>query len=532
MKISVIVPVYNVYDWLDACMESLVNQSFRDFEVILVDDGSTDGSDLKCEGWREKDPRIKILKQKNSGPSIARNKGIKEAKGEYLSFIDPDDWVDRDFLKRLYDVASQNDADMAECDVYRVDDRTGEKTYRVCSGSLGRLYTVEEHMKYGYTPIVKCLIKRALFMRYEIEFPDCHSEAKAVYPLLLALSNKIINVNEGLYFYRRFRKDSLSAKPRQNNGDEFAIGLRAFDALLRGFVKNAIYQKYSSVLEEIVKYKLSDMLSATFYRREKEEYKQLVKRYRAYIAQKFPNSPDYTYAVVGGYNLNRILWNMNMLHNPYYRFNFSSLIGIMHPLTKNLEFYHKNPYRKMMIERDIYSMFWDVLKEEAPQYLCMDFIEERFDMIRYGDAYFTRSDAFDGAGVPLDGMQILPRRSKECMDLWKTSCLDFIYKFQAEYPFTKLILVKNFLCEQSGSNIGRENYSNYLEIREMNQILEEYYQFFAKNCPGASVIEVVGSELYFTDKDYEYGELPSHLNDLINREIAAKIEAEIIDGIS
>ncbi|SET94870.1 Glycosyltransferase involved in cell wall bisynthesis [Lacrimispora sphenoides] len=532
MKVSVIVPVYNVYDWLDACMESIVNQSFRDFEIILIEDGSTDGSDLKCEEWAKSDQRVKVLKQKNSGPSIARNKGMKVAKGEYLSFIDSDDWVDKDFLKKMYDAASQNDADMVECDVYRVDDRTGERTYRVCSGNLGQLYTAREHMKYGYTAIWKCLVRKELFLKYEIEFPDCHSEAKAIYPLLLALSNKIINVSEGLYFYRRFRKDSLTAKPRQNNGDEFAIGIRAFDALLQGFIKNGIYQKYSSVLEETVKFKLSDMLAATFYRRDKDEYKQLVGSYQTYIAQKFPDSLDYTYATVGGYNLNRILWNMNMLHNPYCRFNFSSLIGIMHPINEKLKFYHKNKYRMMMICRDFYSEFWDVMKEESPQYLCMDFIEERFDVIQYKDSYITKSDAFDGADFHLTGMHILSRRSKECMDLWKKSCIDFIYKLQTEYPTTKIILIKTFLCEQYGSNMVREDYPNHLDIREMNRILEAYYQFFANKCPSVTVIEVAGSELYFTDENYEYGKLPSHLNDLTNREIAAKIEAKIIGGIS
>jgi len=531
MKISVIVPVYNVYDWLDTCMESIVNQSFQDFEIILVEDGSTDGSDLKCEEWKKKDRRIKILKQKNSGPSIARNKGIKEAKGEYLSFIDSDDWVDRDFLKKLYDAASRNNADMAECDVYRVDDRTGERTYRVCSGSLGQLYTAKEHMKYGYTPIWKCLVRKELFIKNEIEFPDCHCEAKAIYPLLLALSNKIINVNEGLYFYRRFRKDSLTAKPRKNNGDESAIGLRAFDALLQGFIKNGIYQKYGSVLEEIVKYKLSDMLSATFYRREKDEYKRLVESYQAYIIQRFSDSPGYTYAVIGGYNLNKILCNMNILHNPYCRFNFSSLIGIMHPLEEKLEIYHKNKYRMMMIWRDVYSEFWDIMKEKPPQYLCMDFIEERFDVIRYKDSYITKSDAFDGVNILLDGMRVLSRKNKECTDLWKESCLNFIYKLKTEYPFTKIILIKNFLCEQYGSNEGKEYYSNYLEIREMNQILEEYYQFFTENYSDVALIESAESELYFTDESYEYGKLPSHVNDLVNREIAAKIEAKIIGGI-
>lgn len=532
MKISVIVPIYNVYDWLDTCMKSLLKQSFKDFEVILIEDGSTDGSDLKCEEWVKMDPRFKLVKQKNSGPSIARNKGIKEAKGEYLSFIDSDDWVDKDFLKKLYDAVSYNGADMAECDVYRVDDRTGEKTYRVCSGSLGKLYTIREHMKYGYTAIWKCLVRRELFISYGIEFPDCHSEAKAIYPLLLAVSNKIINVNEGLYFYRRFRKDSLTAKPRQNNGDEFAIGIRAFDALIQGFIQNGIYEKYCSVLEEIVKYKLSDMLASLFCRRSKEEYRQIIEGYQAYIAQKFPDSPDYTYVTIGGYNLNKILWNMNMLHNPNYRFNFSSIIGIMHPVEEDLEFFHKNEYRRKMIQRDLFSVFWDVMRVESPQYICIDFIEERFDVIRYKDAYITKSDAIDEANIHLEGMQVLARKSQECMDLWQQSCLAFINKLQTEYPFTKIILIRNFLCEQFGSNINRGYYSNHLEIREMNRMLEKYYRFFENKCPGAVTIEAAESKLYFTDENYEYGKLPSHLNDLANREIAGKIETKIKGGFS
>lgn len=527
MKISVIIPVYNVYDWIDTCLESLMNQTFQDFEVILIDDGSTDGSLQKCERWSKQDQRIKILVQKNSGPSIARNRGIKEAKGEYLSFIDSDDWVDKEFLRKLYEAAAENDADVAECDVYRVDDRTKEMTYRVCSGSIGLEYSKREHMKYGYTAIWKCLIKRELIQKYSIEFPDCHSESKAIYPLIIALSNKVVNVHEGLYYYRRFRKESLSAKPRKNNGDEIAIGLRAFDALLQGFIRTRIELEYAMVLEETVKFKLSDMLAASFYRKDKEEYHSLVQSYKNYIKQKFPNSKDYTYITFGGYNLNRILWDMNMLHDSYGRFNFSSLIGIMHPLKENLDFTHKNKYRAIMIQRDIESTFWDVMQEQQPQYLCMDFIEERFDMIRFKDSYITKSDAFEGADIDMASMQLISRNSKECMTLWKESCISFIQRIKLHYPNTKIILLRNYLCEQYGSISEKKEYDDIKWIRETNRLMDEYYQFFITHCPGVIIIDPPNDELYFTDENYEYGKVPSHLNDVINREFAKKIEIKI-----
>ena len=183
--VSVIVPVYNVSPWLDECMESVVNQTFSDFEVILVDDGSTDDSGDKCERWEEKDRRIKVIHKENEGPSKARNLGIQEAKGTYLVFLDGDDWLDSRFLELLYGSVTETDADMAECDVYRVNSETGTKTYRVCSGDMGCQYSKKERMKYGYTSIWKCMFKKEIFVKNGIVFPDCHIESRAVYALLV-----------------------------------------------------------------------------------------------------------------------------------------------------------------------------------------------------------------------------------------------------------------------------------------------------------------------------------------------------------
>ena len=214
IPVSIIVPVYNVEDWIDHCMESVVKQTFCDFEVILVNDGSTDNSKHKCENWAQKDNRIRVITKDNEGPSVARNTGIINAKGEYLVFLDADDWLNENFLLHMYQKAISENAEMVECDVYRVNNDTGKMTYRVCSGIMGRPYTLEEHMKYGYTAIWKCMFAKDLLVRNQITFPDCHSEARAIYALLLAKSNKVVNVKEALYYYRRFRKGSLSSTPR------------------------------------------------------------------------------------------------------------------------------------------------------------------------------------------------------------------------------------------------------------------------------------------------------------------------------
>lgn len=101
-KISVIIPIYNNAAYLPKCLDSLLTQSFQDFEGILVDDGSTDGSAIICDEYLKKDSRLKVYHIQNQGVSHARNVGIEKATGEWISFVDSDDWITLDFLATLY----------------------------------------------------------------------------------------------------------------------------------------------------------------------------------------------------------------------------------------------------------------------------------------------------------------------------------------------------------------------------------------------------------------------------------------------
>lgn len=111
--ISVVVPVYNVKKYLDKCIESILRQTYARLEIILVDDGSTDGSGEICDKFAAKDQRIRVLHQENAGRSGARNRGLKEASGTYLMFVDGDDWIDEICLERAYDAVKKYQAQMA-----------------------------------------------------------------------------------------------------------------------------------------------------------------------------------------------------------------------------------------------------------------------------------------------------------------------------------------------------------------------------------------------------------------------------------
>lgn len=110
--ISIIVPVYNVEKYLDRCLESIINQTYRNLEIILVDDGSLDTCPEKCDNWAKKDNRIKVIHKKNAGLGMARNTGIENASGKYLYFCDSDDYIDLETLSKIYKSAKDNDADI------------------------------------------------------------------------------------------------------------------------------------------------------------------------------------------------------------------------------------------------------------------------------------------------------------------------------------------------------------------------------------------------------------------------------------
>lgn len=115
--ISVIVPVYNVEKYLDKCIQSILGQTYSNIELLLIDDGSTDSSGAICDKYVTQDFRVRVFHKSNEGVSVARNWGLDNAKGEWIAFVDADDWIDSDMYERMYNAAVQNQRDMVSCDL-------------------------------------------------------------------------------------------------------------------------------------------------------------------------------------------------------------------------------------------------------------------------------------------------------------------------------------------------------------------------------------------------------------------------------
>lgn len=119
--ISVIIPVYNASRYIDSCVKSVLKQTYDNWELIFIDDGSSDDSFEKCRSWAKTDSRIKVLHEENGGPAKARNYGLDMAKGEYISFLDVDDWWDENFLKIMYETIQMKKCQIAVCGFNQVD---------------------------------------------------------------------------------------------------------------------------------------------------------------------------------------------------------------------------------------------------------------------------------------------------------------------------------------------------------------------------------------------------------------------------
>lgn len=243
-KVSVIVPVYNSQEYIYECVNSLLCQTLEDIEIILVNDGSTDSSPSILDNFAKKDKRIKVIHQTNKKQGGARNSGIKIAKGEYITFVDSDDWVDKYFLEKLYKKAIQSKSDIVMCDYYRA--KSFLKFKKVKKSRIDNIFLQNDHINLKTSSLqpsrkssfcmAVCwnkLFKNELAKKY-LKFPEgiFFEDSPPVF-LALAMAKKISVVNEKLYFYRI---SNLSSTTHSKDERRFDL-IKVQNILLENFNK-------------------------------------------------------------------------------------------------------------------------------------------------------------------------------------------------------------------------------------------------------------------------------------------------------
>ena len=390
---------------------------------------------------------------------------------------------------------------------------------------MGVPYTLEEHMKYGPTASYKSISKRSLWKDNDIRFPSCSFESPAVYALVLALAGEVAYVPEPLYYYRRFRENSLveTAYAKAPGVADNTLGTEAMAHLVAQFERHGLAERYARILPGLAAYRLNDILAMQYHRRSAEDFAELVANQRAFMAQAFPQLPQWSYITWGGYNLNKVMQHLPMLNDPSCRFNFSSIAAVCHEEVQPFEAHHPNRYREMMLRREADCTFWEVLRREQPRYVFMDLMDERFDLIKWHGRYVTASDAFEGAETDVVPERVLAFGSEEHFRAWTASFDEFAGRLIAEIPKSRIVVVDDYLCREVGSIDGTVPFKDLADIDRINAGLGRFYGHIREHHPEALMVDARACEGYFTDRAYEYGAYPWHLNEIVNQRIAAKI---------
>ena len=220
VKVSITVPVYNVEKYLEKCLDSLIGQTLKDIEIICINDGSTDNSLSILEKYAKKDSRIKIINQENQGIANTRNKSIKLAQGEYIGFVDSDDWVSCDFFEKLYNAALKYEADIAAAGIIRATDKhekmflefkketvtnNTDKKFEICdipdkSYVCNKIYKLSKIRYFG------------LKFKNDVTYEDIIFSPEAVHKL-----STLVTVPDTYYFYYKRQGSITNTKSNKNN---------------------------------------------------------------------------------------------------------------------------------------------------------------------------------------------------------------------------------------------------------------------------------------------------------------------------
>lgn len=211
-KISIIIPIYNCQDYIKKMMKSVLNQSYKNIEVILINDGSTDKSYEECK--RIKDSRIVIVNKENGGVSSARNAGINASTGKYITFIDPDDWVEENYIEYMYKKILEYNVDIVAVGYYKEKSGKSEKMLNFEDIILESKEALDMSSRYFFSSIWGKLFKKSLINKFKELFDEdlYYSEDTLAYCKLLKVADKVFWTSTPLYHYFINEKGAMKSK--------------------------------------------------------------------------------------------------------------------------------------------------------------------------------------------------------------------------------------------------------------------------------------------------------------------------------
>lgn len=299
--VSVIIPVYNVKEYFGRCRESIEKQTYRDLEIILVDDASTDGSGVMCDEWAAGDERIKVVHlSKNAGHGEARNAGVDICRGEYLTFLDSDDWWENDYVEKMVKTAVKHDAELVLCDIYY--DYMGMECHSEVSEirlSGNKAYSAKERgniINIARTFLWGKLYQTSFYKEARIKQPPLGFDDLAVVPYIVSRGERIVRCPHPLYHYLRYRAGNTVDNFRNLYGITDALKI-LFDYFRANSTYRFFYRELRKLAFSQVRFAMRKVGAQKI-----AQYTDLRERLFAFMDENFPewfNPYGKKYAVAG-----------------------------------------------------------------------------------------------------------------------------------------------------------------------------------------------------------------------------------------
>ena len=243
-KVSIIVPVYNIENYIRVCVESILAQTYASLELILVDDGSKDNSGILCDEYAVIDPRVKVIHKENGGVSSARNAGLRQAKGDWIMHVDGDDWIEPDMIESLIEAANATEADLVFGDFMKYGPNAGNK--QLPSWNSDKIDSMSRYIAYVMTTIWGSIAKRSLYIDHSLKSPEGISYCEDFHLIvrLCHYAKKIANVHRPFYHYRYRPTSIMSNMSRKTEADEQWV----YQDTIRFFKEQGVYEDYRKVM--------------------------------------------------------------------------------------------------------------------------------------------------------------------------------------------------------------------------------------------------------------------------------------------
>ena len=243
-KVSIIVPVYNIENYIRVCVESILAQTYASLELILVDDGSKDNSGILCDEYAVIDPRVKVIHKENGGVSSARNAGLRQAKGDWIMHVDGDDWIEPDMIESLIEAAKATEADLVFSDFIKYGPNAGNN--QLPSWNSDKIDSMSRYIAYVMTTIWGSIAKRSLYIDHSLKSPEGISYCEDFHLIvrLCHYAKKIANVHRPFYHYRYRPTSIMSNMSRKTELDEQWV----YQDTIRFFKEQGVYEDYRKVM--------------------------------------------------------------------------------------------------------------------------------------------------------------------------------------------------------------------------------------------------------------------------------------------